>query len=59
MGWRKILPLAAALYAVAAIYPDDLWDYSTKLSKENFDDTIQKNIDSGKTLFIRWIASSE
>lgn len=59
MGWSKFLPLAAALHAVAAIYPDDHWDYSTKLTDEKvFDDTIQQTIDAGKTLFVRWIASA-
>jgi len=58
MGWSRLLPLAAALQAVAAIYPDDHWDYSTKLTDENFDDTIKQTIDAGKTLFIRWIASA-
>jgi len=58
MGWSRLLPLAAALQAVAAIYPDDHWDYSTKLTDDNFDDTIKQNIDAGKTLFIRWIASA-
>ncbi len=40
------------------IYPADLWQHSTKLDKSNFDGTIQTAIDSGKTLFVRWIASN-
>jgi len=50
-----LLPLIGV---VAAIYPDDHWDYSTKLTDDNFDETIQQNIDAGKTFFIRWIASA-
>ena len=41
-----------------SIYPDDHWSYSTKLTPENFKDTIQKEIDAGRTFFVRWIASS-
>jgi len=41
-----------------AIYPDDHWTYSTQLTKENFESTIQTEIDSGRTMFVRWIASS-
>jgi len=42
---------------VHAIYPDDHWNFSTKLTVDNFDSTIQKEIDAGKTVFVRWIAS--
>lgn len=33
-----------------AIYPDDHWNYSTRLTEENFDSFIQEGIDSGKTV---------
>ena len=43
--------------AVNAIYPPDHWQYSTQLTIENFDDTVKAAVDSGKTMFVRWIAS--
>jgi hypothetical protein len=50
--------LAALVVAASAgIYPDDHWTYSTKLTEANFESTIKENIDAGKTLFVRWIAS--
>jgi hypothetical protein len=42
---------------VSAIYPSDHWTFSTQLTESNFDSTIKENIDSGKTMFIRFIAS--
>lgn len=43
--------------ALASIYPDNHFDHVTKLSQSNIDSTIQEEIDAGKTLFIRFIAS--
>ena len=44
---------------VQAIYPDDHWSYSTQVtSPEMFQGLIQDEIDAGKTLFVRWIASA-
>jgi hypothetical protein len=40
-----------------AIYPDDHWDHATELTTENADDFVKTNVDAGKTVFIRWIAS--
>lgn len=48
--------LAAASPALG-IYPDDHWDYSTKLTMDNYKDVIQSTIDDGKTLMVRFIAS--
>jgi hypothetical protein len=42
-----------------AIYPEDHWNYSAKLTKENFESTVQSEIDAGRTLFVRWIASPQ
>ena len=51
--------LSLGLLALAgAIYPEDHWDYSTKMTKSNFDETVKSNVDAGKTLFVRWIASA-
>lgn len=53
--------LAAACSLLAgvarAIYPDDHWSYSTRLTESNFADKVQEEIDAGRTLFVRWIAS--
>ena len=51
-----------ALFALAtvasAIYPDDHWTYSTKITTDNFAAQVKENVDVGKTLFVRWIASA-
>jgi hypothetical protein len=55
----RFLLAALLVGAVSAdIYPDDHWSYSTKLSVDSFDSFIKTNVDSGKTAFVRWIASS-
>ena len=46
-----------ATMLAAGIYPDGHWDYSTKLTVGTFDDHIKTQVDAGKTLFVRWIAS--
>ena len=53
------LVFAGATVAVAnaGIYPDDHFDYSTKLTTSNFNDEITSAVDGGKTMFVRWIAS--
>ena len=53
------LLLATAILAMAnAIYPDDHWNFATKLSADNFESFVQGNLDSGKTTFVRFIASA-
>ena len=52
--------LAAATFAVlaaAGIYPADHWSYSTRLTEGSFDEHVKTQVDAGKTLFVRWIAS--
>ena len=39
------------------IYPGDHWDHATKLTKSNFVSHVKEQVDAGKTLFVRWIAS--
>jgi hypothetical protein len=53
------LAVAASLLisSIAAIYLDDHWSYSTQLTEENFQSTVQTEIEAGRTLFVRWIAS--
>jgi hypothetical protein len=49
--------LAVAGVRGAGIYPDDHWDYSTELSSSNFESFVKTNVDAGKTVFVRYIAS--
>jgi len=49
--------LATASVAQAGIYPDGHWDTATKLTASNADDFVKTNVDAGKTVFVRWIAS--
>jgi len=46
-----------ATSASAGIFPDDHWTYSTELTTENVDEFVKENVDAGKTVFIKWIAS--
>jgi hypothetical protein len=65
MARTTLLPLARfvlsvvliAAPALAGIYPDDHWNYSTELTKSNYAEKIQTSIDAGKTVFVRFIAS--
>lgn len=41
----------------SSIYVDGHWDRCTKLTKSNFDIEVKNAIDSGKTMFVRFIAS--
>eukprot|EP00804_Cyclotella_cryptica_P028549 CCRYP_014815-RA/>CCRYP_014815-RA protein AED:0.40 eAED:0.35 QI:0/-1/0/1/-1/1/1/0/65 len=54
------LAIAALLSATAVnagIYPPDHWTYSTKLTTDNYASKISSEIEAGKTVFVRWIAS--
>ena len=42
---------------MAAIYPDNLWDHSVQLTESDFDAKVQEQIDAGKTMFVRFIAT--
>jgi len=53
-----LLLLASFLVFVDAIYPDDHWKYSTELTVSSFDKAVKAEIDAGRTMFVRWIASS-
>jgi hypothetical protein len=39
------------------IYPDNHWEHSTELKADTADDFVKTNVDAGKTVIIRWIAS--
>jgi len=49
--------LALVAVAAAGLYPEDHWTYSTEITTDNADSFIKENVDAGKTVFIRWIAS--
>jgi len=51
--------LVGALFASAAsaIYPDDHWNHATELTAATADEFVKTNVDAGKTVIIRWIAS--
>jgi len=53
----KLLLIAALAINASAIYPSDHWDYSKKLTTENFTPSIEAAIGEDKTVFVRWIAS--
>jgi len=59
MALAKVLIASVVVgLAQAGIYPDDHWNYATKLSSDDeYDALVQSSIDAGQTLFIRWIAS--
>jgi len=42
---------------LAGIYPDSHFDKVTKCTASNFEKLVTDTVDSGKTLFVRWIAS--
>jgi len=58
MRARVLLALSALASVANAIYPDDHWSHSTRLTTDNFESSVQAAIDEGKTMFVRWIASS-
>ena len=51
--------LVALLAAVStkAIYTEELWEHSVKLEEHDFNVIVQDEIDSGRTMFVRFIAS--
>ena len=52
---RFVLAMASM---AAGIYPEDLWNYSTKLTSDTFEAKVKEEVDAGRTLFVRWIASA-
>jgi hypothetical protein len=57
MAALSILVGALLAGAANAIYPDGHWDHATELTASTADEFVKKNVDAGKTVFIRWIAS--
>jgi len=54
---RLFIALVALPVLIHAIYPEDHWNYSKKLTADTFDDIVEEEINAGRTLFVRWIAS--
>jgi len=52
-----LLVLTTAALVHGGIHPDGHWDRCKELTPENADDFVKENVDGGKTVFIRWIAS--
>lgn len=57
-SWPWLIPPLPRAQVASAIYPDDHWQYSTKLTSDNFDEEVAKAVDGEHTLMVRWIASS-
>ena len=46
-----------AAVSTKAIYTEELWEHSVKLEEHDFNVIVQDEIDSGRTMFVRFIAS--
>jgi len=57
MALFSTLALALVGLAGAGIYPDGHFDHITKMTEATFEDVVKEEVDAGKTLFVRWIAS--
>jgi len=55
----SLLLLVTIIGLSNAIYPDNHWDFSTQIKDESqFESHVLSEIDAGRTLFVRWIAST-
>ena len=52
---RLFIALVAMPMMIQAIYPDDHWNYSKKLTASTFDDIVEEEINAGRTLFVRYV----
>lgn len=52
-----LVVISSTSSVVNALYPDDHWSFSTKLTKSNYAEKIQAGIDADQTVFVRFIAS--
>jgi hypothetical protein len=63
-GQTLLLGLLSAVFSVNTvqadnvIYPDDHWNYATRLTEDNFESTLLAEIDAGRTMMVRWVASA-
>jgi hypothetical protein len=51
------LLLLTAMSMASPIYRTGHFNLVTELTTDNFEETVRTNVDGGKTLFVRWIAS--
>ena len=49
--------LALTVGLLGGIYPKGHFKYVKKCTTDNFDGYVKEQVDAGKTLFVRWIAS--
>lgn len=49
--------VALSVALLGSIYPDGHFDVVTKCSADMFEGFVQREVDAGRTLFVRWIAS--
>jgi len=47
------------LHSSQSVYQDDHWTYSQKLEKNDFAEIVQSEINAGRTIFVRFIASTK
>jgi len=52
-----LIALSTLAFVQGGIYPDGHWDRATELTTDTADAFVKENVDAGKTVFIRWIAS--
>jgi len=52
-----LLTLSTLGLVHGGIHSEGHWDRCTELTPENADGFVKENVDAGKTVFIRWIAS--
>jgi len=57
MAYSALLTLSTVALVHGGIYPDGHWDRATELTADTADAFVKENVDAGKTVFIRWIAS--
>jgi hypothetical protein len=55
--WLYLGLAALDLVQPSQMYPERIWEYSTKLTADNAESKIQAAIDAGQTIFVRFVAS--
>ena len=60
LNWSTTMA-ALALFAAAALasdmYPPGHFQRVSELTADTFDGVVKREVDAGRTLFVRWIAS--
>jgi len=57
MAALSLLLGAIVVGTANSLFAADHWTYSTDLTPESADEFVKSNVDAGKTVFIKWIAS--